>query len=373
MIVLLVPATPSSFAGSPTFPVLPALGRDPAPAGGWLDAAFGWVAGSVDAAVLAAMQVIVDRIVAPAPEDVARIRRSAAAFLEPEVQRAPEAFLDAVRRDGALRSRETYRGPIADGIRMDRQIDWDASDPMHVEQWLHGDGGARATVVAVHGFGMGSTRRDAYALFAHRWFREGLDVALYTLPLHGTRTPSDARFSGERFAVPDIAAMNRVLRQALHELAALVTMLRAETGAPVGVIGLSMGALLASLLASRDPELDFVVPIAPPVCLGDIAWRFFERSRRRPEIASAALDRDELRASFRVHSPLAYQLRVPRDRGLLVAGRGDRIVPPEHAHALWRHWGEPDMFWFSGSHLAPVGRRSAEDAIARHLRRCGIS
>jgi hypothetical protein len=52
---------------------------------------------------------------------------------------------------------------------------------------------------------------------------------------------------------------------------------------------------------------------------------------------------------------------------LIIAGRGDRIVPPEHPNALWRHWGEPNIFWFSGSHLAPFTRRRTVRAIVHHL------
>ena len=52
---------------------------------------------------------------------------------------------------------------------------------------------------------------------------------------------------------------------------------------------------------------------------------------------------------------------------MIVAGRGDRIVPPEHPAALWSHWGEPRIHWFSGSHLTPFGRGRIARAILDHL------
>ena len=57
---------------------------------------------------------------------------------------------------------------------------------------------------------------------------------------------------------------------------------------------------------------------------------------------------------------------------MIVAGRGDRIVSPEHPSALWRQWGEPRIHWFSGSHLAPFGRRRVMRAILRHLESIGV-
>ena len=74
------------------------------------------------------------------------------------------------------------------------------------------------------------------------------------------------------------------------------------------------------------------------------------------EGGEAALSQDELRRSFRIHSPLSHPLRIAPERTLIVAGRGDRIVPPEHPAALSAYWGGPAIHWFSGSHLAPFGR-----------------
>jgi pimeloyl-ACP methyl ester carboxylesterase len=357
---------------------LPDLGAAPSlslPAAGWADGALAWIGGAlggaVDAAVVAAVQVAVDRLVAPAAAEAERLRASAAPFLDPALHAEPERFLDAGRHDGTPRSTERYLGPLAGGIRVGRRIRRDAADPIHVEQWLHDPGAARGTIVLVHGFAMGYTPLDARALFAAEWFARGLDVALYTLPLHGARAPRDSRFPGDGFATSDVARLNGVLRQAVHELACLVGLLRAESAAPVGVLGLSIGGTISALLAARDPELDFVIPMAPPACLGDLAWRLAAGARSRP-LEASGLGADELRTCFRLVSPLAYPLRVPRERVLLVAGRGDRIVPPDHPQALWRHWGEPAIHWFGGSHLAPFGRRGVAEAIAAHLERLSI-
>jgi len=106
------------------------------------------------------------------------------------------------------------------------------------------------------------------------------------------------------------------------------------------------------------------------VCIGDLAWRSFSHSRRAAHVSAST--HGELRSLYRLHSPLTYPLRVPRERVLIIAGRGDRIVPPEHPHALWRHWGEPAIHWFSGSHLAPFGRERIVAAGVDHLRRLAI-
>ncbi|HET6344014.1 MAG TPA: hypothetical protein VFH51_03730, partial [Myxococcota bacterium] len=45
-------------------------------------------------------------------------------------------------------------------------------------------------------------------------------------------------------------------------------------------------------------------------------------------------------------------------RVLLVGGRADRVVPPQHVQALWEHWGRPGLTWFPGGHYVHFGRQT---------------
>lgn len=329
------------------------------------------------------MQFVVERALIPDPGDVDALRDSARAVLAPALQADPRrffAFLDEPPH--TLRMTSSTRRRIDGGRAIARRIQSDyepstpevppSDGPILVEHWVHGRGRSRGTVLALHGFTMGSPRIDAFVLLASHWFERGLDVALLTLPHHGARTPPGARFSGEHFAVPNVARLGEAVREAVYEIRQVASWLRDESGAPVGLIGISLGGYLAALCAGLCDDLDFAVPIAPPVCIGDLAWRFFRGTRHHRRGGAAALTQEELRRAFRIHSPLAHPLCLPPERVMIVAGRGDRIVPPEHPAALWRHWGEPAIHWYSGSHLAPFGRGRVARAILRHLESLGI-
>ena len=162
------------------------------------------------------------------------------------------------------------------------------------------------------------------------------------------------------------------MRQAVHDVRAVELWLRQRRDDPVGIVGLSLGGYIAAVIASLLPSVDFVMPIVPPVSLATLPSNLFNLSRHGSVSDGAPLSVDALNAAYRVHSPLTYSLRVPRERVLIVAGRGDRIVPPEHPHALWRHWGEPAIHWYSGSHCAPFRRSSIFAAGMRHLEQLGI-
>ena len=344
------------------------------------------LAASIDGAVVRVAKLVIDRTIMPAPETVATMRRQAAFYASPELVADPRRFfpfadrpepvpdvvlasLEPGPRD-RLRARLVFRSPYqplnpAFAAEHARCVEnhW-----VHAETWSHADRVGRGTVVLLHGFGMGGSRLDALALMAPALFASGLDVVLVALPLHGPRSPRGARFSGQLFASPDVARLNEAMAQAVHDVTALLAWLRSRSDVPIGVLGMSLGGYVTALLAAFVPDLAFAIPVVAPVCFGDLAHRFMSSSgayRNRPDLA---LGHDELRAAFRVHSPLAHAPRVPRERRFIVAARGDRVVPVEHPRWLEAHWERPRTLWFSGSHLAPFGRRQVVREIRGFLR-----
>jgi len=356
------------------------------PSEGWGDWVLTQLGSTLDATVLQGMRFVIDAMLMPRPDHLPEMHASARPFLSGELWEEPRrffAFVDAPVAPVYVRSR--HRRRLDGGAVIAREL-FTAYQPypgleafveapapddrILVEHWTHDAAVPRATVVALHGFTMGYPRIDAVVMFAAACFRAGYDVALLTLPSHGARTPHGARFSGERFAVPQVAQLNDAVRQAVYEIHLTTGWLRQQTQKPVGLIGLSLGGYLSSLMAGLTADLDFVIPMVPPVCMGDLAWRFFSESRHYKSNGTAAFSREELRAAYRVHSPLTYARRIDKTRAFILAGRGDQIVPPEHPHSLWRHWGEPDIHWFSGSHLAPFRRGQLLAAILEHIAVC---
>ena len=364
---------------------LPELPPVTLPPEGWSDWVWTAVGTALDRAVVEAMTRVIDATMMPVPEQLPALRAAAAPFVAGALHDTPRrffAFLD--HPPDAIVSETRYRRRLRDGVVIGRRFAGnyrpyvgsathdDEADAILLEHWMHEREAPRGTVLALHGFSMGQPRIDAFALFAAQWYRRGLDVALLTLPYHGARSPKSARFSGQYFAEADPTRFNEAVRHAVYDVHVVRGWLRDLTGLPVGLLGLSLGGYLSALMAGLCDDLDFVMPMVPPVCIGDLAWRFFQRSRRRQAGTAPAYSCDELRAIYRVHSPLTFPLCVPAERVLIIAGRGDRIVPPAHPHALWRHWGEPRIHWFSGSHLAPFGRERIVATAVDHLTRLGI-
>jgi pimeloyl-ACP methyl ester carboxylesterase len=343
------------------------------------------LAAGIDRAAVFLARVVIDRTVMPPPDATDSLRASASFYVRPDLADDPRRFFSFLDRPQPVPAVVTlHRHSVSDGgdriglafaspyrpanpdytQRFDERLE---NHTVHAEMWRHPPGSSRGTIVALHGFGMGNPRFDAIALMVPGFFRAGYDVALLTLPLHGARTPRDARFSGQLLAAPGVSDLNESVAQAVHDTVALLAWLRERTTAPIGLLGLSLGGYVAALMAGLCSDLDFVIPIVAPVCLGDLAHRFMVESGQYRSRSDAALTREEFQAAYRVHSPLTYAPRLPPERLLIVAGRGDRIVRPEHATWLGAHWGTPEIVWFTGSHIAPFGRGMVQDRIRAFL------
>jgi pimeloyl-ACP methyl ester carboxylesterase len=101
-------------------------------------------------------------------------------------------------------------------------------------------------------------------------------------------------------------------------------------------------------------------------------WRHGENSPARVRAARAGVTEDLLVDAFAVHTPTTRPARLARERLFVIAGRGDRITPPDHAEALAAHWGV-GVRWVDGGHLAQLGRGEAIRDVRRALGKLGFA
>jgi len=237
--------------------------------------------------------------------------------------------------------------------------------------WRHREPG-HPVMLCVHGYGGGHLWLESLAFDVRRFYRAGLDVVLYVLPYHGTRAPGGPRRSGEPFFDIDLVRTNEAFAQAIYELRALLRHVRAAGAGPVGAFGMSLGGYITALLATVEPELAFAVPMIPLISLPEMMWAEGESDARLARAVEHGWSLAALRDFFAVHAPLARPPLVPRERRLVIAALGDRICPPAHADALWRHWDEPRIHWYPGGHLAQFRRGTALREVRTLLRDSGL-
>ena len=243
-------------------------------------------------------------------------------------------------------------------------------------RWWTSDRG-RPTIVLLHGWGGGNHWVTARTFVVPYWLRHGYDVVAFQLPFHGNRAPGTAAMkSGALFPSPNPLRTNEGFGHAIYDLRALSLFLRARGAQTVGVMGMSLGGYTTSLWASvagpDDPGgVDFAVAMIPAVSMAKLMWRHGETSPARRRAAKAGITEDLLVDAFAVHAPTTRPPRLAQDRLFVIAGRGDRITPPDQAEALAVHW-NVDIQWFDGGHLAQVGRGDALRTVRRSLGKLGF-
>ncbi len=221
-------------------------------------------------------------------------------------------------------------------------------------------------LVCLHGFGMGQHASiDLRSFRATQLHRMGIHVAVVVLPLHGPR--ASGRVRGEDLMTIDMVDSMHGMAQATWDVRRLIAWLRIAEGAErVGVMGHSLGGLVASLSAALDPELRCVIAGVPVVDLPDLFRRhsppaIAERARQFGVLGNQADD------VHRVVSPLVMACAVPKDGRYIYAGLGDRMSTFGQARRLWLHWDRPSLAAYPGGHMGFFWSKAVKEFVVEAM------
>ncbi len=284
----------------------------------------------------------------------------------------PERVMMVDRSARGLRyehlSVESGYEPHPDEPGRDRWLGYDDNRTAHA--WiLRHDDHPRPWLLCVNGYRTGTPAVDFLAFNARRLHVEyGLNLAFPVSPLHGPRAEGA---SGDRVLTG--GAMNTVhtAAQALWDIRRLKSWI-ADTQDPVsvGAWGISLGGYFASLLACFEGDLACVIAGVPEPDLVRGMRRNVE-ALLPPFYEQWGLSWRSLERLNRVVSPLAMEPMVPKEARFIFGGLVDRWVRPGNVRALWDHWDQPAICWYSGSHLSfpfePSVQRFVSDALADRL------
>ena len=207
-------------------------------------------------------------------------------------------------------------------------------------------------------------------LFERFFASSGLNMLIPVLPLHGPRRIG--RHSGSGFLGIDVIDTLHAEAQAIWDMRRLLSWVRRQEAPTVGAFGLSLGGYTTALFASVAEGLDAVIAGIP---LTDIP-RIVARHGSSHQIRYAermGYDPEQIEAILSVVSPLVLKPKVPQAHRMIFGATADRLVTPDHVLDLWRHWEEPEIVWYSGSHISFMREREVWSAVDRTLRDAGVA
>lgn len=175
--------------------------------------------------------------------------------------------------------------------------------------------------------------------------REGLGIAAFAPPFHGTRI-MNGRPSGWGFVRADLGHTARAVAAGAAEAMALARWLREERGAKrVMGLGLSLGGAAVGLAAAMGAPFDRLAFLAAV----DSCASFYEtgqnREARRQTLRANGYGPKEVEAAFRPMAPSTYP--APSAPALFAIPPEDLVVPAA-AQRAWRDaWKgeEMDLAW----------------------------
>jgi len=251
----------------------------------------------------------------------------------------------------------------------ERWLGYRANRTAHVRLLEHA-GAKRPWLICIPGYRMGHHLVD-FTGFRARWLHKtlGLNVAIPVMPLHGPRR--DGRRGGDGFFTGDFIDTIHAQTQAVWDVRRLAGWLRARGAPRVGAYGVSLGGYTTALLASLECELDCVIVGIPAIDFMRLLRAHLPSIVERAALR-VGLSFREIEQLLQVISPLALSLQVPRERCFIFAGIADQLASPDHARDLWRHWGEPRIAWYHGSHVSFLWEAEVKSLLEEAFRATGL-
>lgn len=226
------------------------------------------------------------------------------------------------------------------------------NNTVHAEYFCPSEPGRRPAVVVLHILGAD------FALsryLAARLAQRGVAALFVKLPYYGERRPAGGE---KRFLSTDMERSLLSMRQGVCDVRRAAAWLagRAEVDpARLGVTGISLGGIVASLAAALDPTINQAALLLAGGDLGRILWDMPEAARYRELWLKSGRSFADLEAVTAPFDPLTHAHRLVGKRVLMMAGNVDEVIPPASARALWTRAGRPPIRWLDCGHYSAAG------------------
>lgn len=215
----------------------------------------------------------------------------------------------------------------------------------YLVRWTHRDNN-RKTVLCHHGYMLGEPRQAKKMFRVKNLFERGLDVALFIAPFHWKRGSGSLSQRGLYLQPDDVVMTCECVGQAMYDLYNSFLIL-SELGAPeIGLIGASLGGYNAALFVSLTQIASFAALIVPAI---NFTRPLGPDTARLPFPIEGQL-KEKIRRVWELHSPLNFSPKIPKERILVVASRGDLLCPFKYIELLCDTWGITNRHFLTGGH-----------------------
>jgi len=182
--------------------------------------------------------------------------------------------------------------------------------------------------------------------------QQGIATLFVKMPYYGERRGTN----GRRMISKNPAETVEGMRQAVLDIRRATAWLaeRPEVDSQrLGITGISLGGIMATLSASLEPRIQSVAPYLAGGNFGEVIW--IMNKREAEEFRQAWLASGESKETFanilKAVDPTTHAPRLRGRRVLMVNADADEVIPPVSTEALWASMDkQPDIIWLNGGH-----------------------
>jgi pimeloyl-ACP methyl ester carboxylesterase len=171
--------------------------------------------------------------------------------------------------------------------------------------------------------------REAGRPFGALLARCGVTCVQLSLPHHDERRTAGVGFARE-LACENLGLTIRANRQAVLDARACLTWLEQEGYRRIGIVGVSIGASIASIVAAIDERVRAAALLLMADDFADVVWTGGATRHVRLSL-ERRFTRDDVHAAWSIISPASHAARLSArlNRLLIVSGERDGVFMPE--------------------------------------------
>ena len=210
-----------------------------------------------------------------------------------------------------------------------------------------------SNVIVVHGWRADNLDRLG-KVFLDSLVERSYNIYNYVLPFHMKRSPATSLYSGEYFVSADVSRTLKSEQQAVSDIRALISHIKAEKKGKIIVIGLSLGGITTNLLSEVEEDIDVLISL---FYANDLSYTIFETEAGKyikKNFLKNNFDYSLLKKSWEVINPSLRKPVIDLNKILLVSGKYDKYVIGKDTDILWENWGKPKRYMYGCGHSGIV-------------------
>lgn len=174
------------------------------------------------------------------------------------------------------------------------------------------------------------------------------------LPYHSSRKPGNLS-SGKYFISDNFQKVRKTFRQTIVDIRCLIDWLEKRDeidGKRIGIMGISLGAIIANLAMGVDDRIKAGVSVLGGGNYPKLIRRSFLTIPLKIKLFLRGINSKIMSQNLNIIDPISFSYRNRPRNVFMINGRFDLIVPPSCARDLWETLGKPKIKWLWTGHYS---------------------